>query len=296
MISKTAALALMVLSPLPAAAQVGLNLGGGGLGVQIGPIGANVGTSQGGVNVGANVGSGTNANVGLGGSGLGINLGTPVVGATVGAGSGGINVGVSGVPAGGASTGGAVGSATASVRSSTGLAATGSASLGSSTATSLPSATPGVDGPGMRRESGGGVDFAPRLARSGNAGPVSLPISLAPARGRTPHVQVIIPGMGSVSASPDDVIALKEGIRPRPGTAIDVVQRCRQAAVAGASRYPVARVDAASAGEVERRGDRLVAPIEFRIVYRPRSSGPGEAKQAVARCEMAGDGRVLALR
>lgn len=292
----------LALCASPAAAQLGVNLGGNGLGVQLGPIGVDLGTSQGNTNLGASVGSGTNLNVGLGNSGLGVNLGTPVVGVQAGAGSGGVNVGVSGPVAGGGSPGaGAPGGspATGGIASpgGSGVASIG-ASPGGSTATvaALPASSPATDGVGMRRQSSNGVDFAPRVARSASSGPVALPFNLAPSNRGAARVQVLVPGVGNLSASPSEVGALREGLRPKPGTSIDVVQRCRGAAVIGASRYPVARLDAASAGQAYAEGDRLVAPVEFRIVYRSKSAAPGEAKQAVARCEMARDGRVLALR
>lgn len=301
----SAGLLALALTAGPASAQLGVNLGSGGLGVQVGPIGANLGTSQGDLNVGANVGSGTNLNVGAGTSGLGVNLGTPVVGAQVGAGAGGVNLGVSGPSSAvapsagspGATPGGTGSGATGGLAGpGAGVASIGASPAGASTVAALP--TPGLssEADGMRRQGGSGVDFAPRVARSASAGPVALPLSLAPSARNVPRVRVLVPGMGDLSARPEEVGALREGLRPRPGTSIDVVQRCRRAAVIGASRYPVARLDAASAGSTYGEGDRLVAPVEFRIVYRSKSATPGEAKQAVARCEMARDGRVLALR
>ena len=76
----------------------------------------------------------------------------------------------------------------------------------------------------------------------------------------------------------------------RPGTPNEVVETCRQAAIAAASTHASAmgarltRVDATSAGEMRRTRRGLRAPVEVGIVY-SRSSGR-EARQGVVECRV----------
>ncbi len=59
----------------------------------------------------------------------------------------------------------------------------------------------------------------------------------------------------------------------RPGTPNDIVEICRQAAISAAREHAaemgaeVQRVDAASAGVMQRAGGRSIAPVEVGVVY-----------------------------
>ena len=76
----------------------------------------------------------------------------------------------------------------------------------------------------------------------------------------------------------------------RPGTPNEVVETCRQAAIAAASTHAsemgaqLTRVDATSAGEIRRTRSGLRAPVEVGIVY----SRPGgrEARQGIIECRI----------
>ena len=76
----------------------------------------------------------------------------------------------------------------------------------------------------------------------------------------------------------------------RPGTPNEVVERCRQAAIAVARPHAremgaeLIRVDATSAGEMRRTRSGQRAPVEVGIVY-SRASGR-EARQGVVECRI----------
>jgi hypothetical protein len=80
-----------------------------------------------------------------------------------------------------------------------------------------------------------------------------------------------------------------------PGTPNEVVETCRQAAIAAARTHAnemgaqLVRVDAASAGEMRRTRSGQRAPVEVGIVY----SRPGgrEARQGVVECRVDTRGR-----
>ncbi len=76
----------------------------------------------------------------------------------------------------------------------------------------------------------------------------------------------------------------------RPGTPNEVVETCRQAAIAVARIHSsemgaqLVRVDAASAGEMRRTRSGQWAPVEVGIVY-SRPSGR-EARQGIVECRV----------
>ena len=76
----------------------------------------------------------------------------------------------------------------------------------------------------------------------------------------------------------------------RPGTPNEVVETCRQAAIAAARPHAsemgarLIRVDATSAGEMRRTRSGQRAPVEVGIVY-SRSSGR-EARQGIVECRV----------
>ncbi len=76
----------------------------------------------------------------------------------------------------------------------------------------------------------------------------------------------------------------------RPGTSNEVVETCRQAAIAAARTHAsemgaqLIRVDATSAGEMRRTRGGHRAPVEVGIVY-SRPSGR-EARQGVVECRV----------
>jgi hypothetical protein len=84
----------------------------------------------------------------------------------------------------------------------------------------------------------------------------------------------------------------------RPGTPDNVVESCRQAAIAAARTHAaelgaeLVRVDAASAGEMRRARGVQTAPVEVGIVY-ARPSGQ-ETRQGVIECRVSRQGAVLA--
>ncbi len=75
-----------------------------------------------------------------------------------------------------------------------------------------------------------------------------------------------------------------------PGTPNEVVETCRQTAIAAARAHAsevgaeLIRVDATSAGEMRRTRSGLRAPVEVGIVY-SRSSGR-EARQGIVECRV----------
>lgn len=81
-------------------------------------------------------------------------------------------------------------------------------------------------------------------------------------------------------------------LRARPGTPLEVVQNCRQAVAAAAIPYGVVRVDAASAGPMQRRTGSYSAPVEFSVVYARK--GGLQTRRAVVSCRLNLAGRVLA--
>jgi enoyl-[acyl-carrier-protein] reductase (NADH) len=76
----------------------------------------------------------------------------------------------------------------------------------------------------------------------------------------------------------------------RPGTPNEIVETCRQAAIAAARTHAtevgaqLIRVDATSAGEMRRTRSSLRAPVEVGIVY-SRSNGR-EARHGVIECRV----------
>jgi hypothetical protein len=84
----------------------------------------------------------------------------------------------------------------------------------------------------------------------------------------------------------------RRALVPRPGTPLQVVQNCRKAIVAAALPYGVQRVDAASAGPMQRSGAGYTAPVEFRVTYARR--GGSETRQSVVACRLNQTGRVYA--
>ena len=76
----------------------------------------------------------------------------------------------------------------------------------------------------------------------------------------------------------------------RPGTPNEIVETCRQAAIAAARTHAsgvgaeLIRVDATSAGEMRRTRSGQRAPVEVGIVY-SRPSGR-EARQGVVECRV----------
>jgi hypothetical protein len=76
----------------------------------------------------------------------------------------------------------------------------------------------------------------------------------------------------------------------RPGTPNEVVETCRQAAIAAARTHAdemgaeLIRVDATSAGEMRRTRGGQRAPVEIGIVY--SRSGGREARQGVVDCRV----------
>jgi hypothetical protein len=81
----------------------------------------------------------------------------------------------------------------------------------------------------------------------------------------------------------------------RPGTPNEVVETCRQAAIAAARTHAsemgaeLIRVDATSAGEMRRTRRGRHAPVEVGIVY--SRSGGREARQGVIDCRVDARGR-----
>jgi hypothetical protein len=81
----------------------------------------------------------------------------------------------------------------------------------------------------------------------------------------------------------------------RPGTPNEIVETCRQAAIAAARTHAsqmgahLIRVDATSAGEMRRTRSGQWAPVEVGIVY-SRSSGR-EARQGIVECRVDRRGR-----
>jgi hypothetical protein len=81
----------------------------------------------------------------------------------------------------------------------------------------------------------------------------------------------------------------------RPGTPNEVVETCRQAAIAAARTHAsevgaeLVRVDAASAGEMRRIRSGQRAPVEIGIVY-SRQSGR-ESRQGIVECRVDRRGR-----
>lgn len=79
-------------------------------------------------------------------------------------------------------------------------------------------------------------------------------------------------------------------LQHRPGTPDEVVESCRQAAIAAARAHAgemgaeLVRVDATSAGEMRRTRSGGRAPVEVGIVY-SRPSGR-EARQGVVECRV----------
>ncbi len=79
-------------------------------------------------------------------------------------------------------------------------------------------------------------------------------------------------------------------LQHRPGTPDEVVETCRQAAIAAARTHAsemgaqLVRVDATSAGQLRRARSGLRAPVEVGIVY-SRPSGR-EARQGLVECRV----------
>ena len=76
----------------------------------------------------------------------------------------------------------------------------------------------------------------------------------------------------------------------RPGTPNEIVETCRQAAIAAARPHAsevgaeLIRVDATSAGEMRRTRSGQRAPVEGGIVY--SRSGGREARQGIVECRV----------
>jgi hypothetical protein len=89
--------------------------------------------------------------------------------------------------------------------------------------------------------------------------------------------------------------AIVPKLQYRPGTPNEVVETCRQAAIAAARAHASAmgaeliRVDATSAGEMRRTRSGRHAPVEVGIVY-SRPSGR-EARQGIIECRVDARGR-----
>ena len=297
--------------------NVGAGVGSGGVNVGVGAGGATVGVGVGGggVNVGGGVG-GTGVSIGAGSGGVNVGAGTGGAGVGVGVGTGGVNVGVgAGGTGAGVSVGGMAGTGSAATSGAMSGRAVGSPVFPSVGAAGINGGlAAGVGGTAGTAQSGLGVQggrdaaaasdggrgvgirFRPSLPLSAGSRLVTLPPSLSPARPNERHVRVTLADVGTVTSTPASVALLGAGLVPRPGTSMDIVRSCRAAAVGAARSLPVERVDVASAGPTREDGSALVAPVEFRILYRKRK-GPGlEAKQAVSRCELDAGGNVLALR
>ena len=81
----------------------------------------------------------------------------------------------------------------------------------------------------------------------------------------------------------------------RPGTPNEVVETCRQAAIAAARTHAsevgaeLVRVDAASAGEMRRIRSGQRAPVEIEIVY--SRQGGRESRQGIVECRVDRRGR-----
>lgn len=89
--------------------------------------------------------------------------------------------------------------------------------------------------------------------------------------------------------------AVTPKLQYRPGTPDQVVEACRQAAIAAARVHAgemgaeLVRVDAASAGEMRRTRSGGRAPVEVGIVY--SRLGGREARQGVVECRVDASGQ-----
>jgi hypothetical protein len=83
----------------------------------------------------------------------------------------------------------------------------------------------------------------------------------------------------------------------RPGTPIEIVRTCREAAVTAARAHAadmsveLVRVDATSAGQMRRTGAGRVAPIEIGVVYTTPTGQ--ESRQGVVDCRVDRRGRAI---
>nr|WP_085984083.1 hypothetical protein [Mesorhizobium alhagi] len=279
-----------------ASVGVGANLGepggadaGASAGTSNGSIGATVGGSGkvGGVGIGTNLGAGSKgaslgfgANVdGVGGANLGTSIGRSGASLGVGANLGGAGGATSGTSSGksGASLGGGSNSGSASSRGSTGARAGAGAALGNSTRGAPPGSwSAGASGVGTSNV----ISPTAGLRHS-----IVLPPILRPSRA----------GRGkSIERAAGYSMLRPARLRAKPGTPGAVVRACRQAIVSGAKPFGAVRVQAVSAGLLNRhRRGALTAPIEVRIEYATRSGI--EVRQARVKCRLDAAGRVIAV-
>lgn len=78
------------------------------------------------------------------------------------------------------------------------------------------------------------------------------------------------------------------------GVPVGTVQACRSGIIQGAMPYDPVRIDAVSAGNVQRmKGGGEIAPLVVRIVY--DRQGGYEIREAKVNCQLNAEGRVVAL-
>ena len=80
----------------------------------------------------------------------------------------------------------------------------------------------------------------------------------------------------------------------RPGTPEVIVRACRETIVAAAVPHGAVSVSVASAGQLGRAGDALVAPISVSIEY--LRQGGIERRQGRVNCLLTEEGAVVALQ
>jgi hypothetical protein len=117
-----------------------------------------------------------------------------------------------------------------------------------------------------------------------------LPSTLVPLREGSDTTTVATPfGLQRVPRAPNAPLVAKIG------TPLQIVQNCRTSIVMAALPYGVVRVDAASAGRLNRTRDgRILAPIEVRVIY--ARANTSQTRQSRVACELDADGAVVALR
>jgi hypothetical protein len=97
-----------------------------------------------------------------------------------------------------------------------------------------------------------------------------------------------------VSAWLGDSLRREQQFALRPGTPEAIVRACREAIAAAAVPLGAVSVSAASAGQLGRAGDALLAPISVSIEY--LRQGGIERRQAHVNCLLSEEGAVVALR
>ena len=129
------------------------------------------------------------------------------------------------------------------------------------------------------------------MASTGIAVP-PLPPSLLPLALGQRTVSLIVPEVGTVLGTPDEVRAVAAGLRAAEGAPVQAAENCRQAIAAGAVPFGATRVDGAAAGPMRRHRGGYRLPMTFNVFY--ARQGGFEARHATINCLLNRAGDVLA--